>query len=184
MPSGVSAALRTPVNHCSARSAAPRAATRPYGDSGCTGTEGAAAPGVQPYNMMGALRIDRADRREEATEEAGDMETAGRKRELAGEVGDLVTSVNRHGARSDALVGRANGHRWCLRRRAAGDHPELQDDERTDTRAGRAYGYFRLIPDKNPENFEKYQESYYLCAVTGRCRAVTALPIVYSFFYT
>ena len=94
MPSGVSAALRTPVNHCSARSAAPRAATRPYGDSGCTGTEGAAAPGVQPYNMMGALRIDRADRREEATEEAGDMEAAGRKRELAGEVVDLVTSVN------------------------------------------------------------------------------------------
>ena len=94
MPSGVSAALRTPVNHCSARSAAPRAATRPYGDSGCTGTEGAAAPGVQPYNMMGALRIDRADRKEEATEEAGDMEAAGRKRELAGEVVDLVTSVN------------------------------------------------------------------------------------------
>ena len=27
-------------------------------------------------------------------EEAGDMEAAGRRRELAGEVGDLVTSVN------------------------------------------------------------------------------------------
>ena len=88
------------------------------------------------------------------------MEAAGRKRELAGEVGDLVTSVN-------PAMARGAMPWWGEQMDIGGVFVEEPQETirsykttKEPTHAGRAYGYFRLIPDKNPENFEKYQESY------------------------
>ena len=62
-------------------------ANHPDGDGGCTG-----GTALQPEGANRELTA--TDRREEATEEAGDMEAAGRNGKEAEEVGDLVTSVN------------------------------------------------------------------------------------------
>ena len=56
-------------------------------DGGCTG-----GTALQPEGAD--CELTATDRREEATEEAGDMEAAGRNGKEAEEVGDLVTSVN------------------------------------------------------------------------------------------